>query len=433
MNTYHTHTFPNGLKLLTIPTGGVASVTVLVMVGAGSRYETKKINGLAHFLEHMAFKGSKKRPTALAISSAIDGIGGEFNAFTGKDHTGFYIKARAVHLPLLVDVLSDMILNPILEPAEIEREKGVIIEEIHMYEDTPMRHIGDIYEELLYGNTPLGWNTAGKPEIIRSIKRDNFVTYIDGLYRPNNAVMVVAGGIGEKTSAIRHQPSDIVDLVEKSLKDWKKDATWQWEKQSDTQIKAGVKVKYKNTQQAHMALGVRAYPLGHPKRFALSVLSVILGGGMSSRLFIEVRERRALAYYVHTNVEQYLDVGNLVTQAGVDVTRIDDAIKVISTQYQGVALKSMEISQPELRKAKEYLKGRLTLELEDSRSVAGFYGTQEILKRAVLTPEEVMQKTESVTLEQIYDVAKDIFRPEKLNLAIIGPFKDEVRFKNLLK
>ncbi|HCM38222.1 MAG: Processing protease [Candidatus Gottesmanbacteria bacterium GW2011_GWB1_43_11] len=426
MYSFHRHTLKNKLELLTIPMPQVESATVMVMVGAGSRYESKKINGLAHFLEHMAFKGSKKRPSSLLISSTIDAIGGEFNAFTGKDHTGFYVKARSEHIPLVVDVLSDMILNPLLKEEEIEREKGVIIEEIHMYEDTPMRHIGDVYEGLLYGDTPLGWDTAGKPEIIRAIARKDFVTYMDGLYRPNNAVMVIAGQVGSSQSAVR-------SLIDKSLQGWKKDKLWQWKKQSDKQDQPQVKVKYKNTEQAHLALGVRAYNLSDPRRFALSVLTTIMGGGMSSRLFIEVRERRGLAYYVHANAEQYLDVGNFVTQAGVDVARIDEAIRVILDQYWGIANGNYLISSEELTKAKEYLKGRLTLELEDSRSVAGFYATQEILKRQILTPDEVIAKTEAVTKDEVVAVAREIFVEKHLNLAVIGPYKEEVRFRKLLE
>lgn len=431
MNSYSTHTYQNGLKLITIPMPGVKSATVMVLVGAGSRYETKNINGLSHFLEHMAFKGTKKRPSALIISSTIDSIGGEFNAFTGKDHTGFYVKSAATHVPLVVDVLSDMILNPLLNQEEIEREKGVIIEEIHMYEDTPMRSIGDIYEELMYGDTPLGWDTAGKPEIIRSIQRQHFVDYMDAYYRPNNAVMIVAGGIGQNSE--HKSQNSIVDFVGEKLQDWKKHDTQHFLAQSDKQAKPQVKVKYKNTEQAHLSLGVRAYKIDHPKKYALSVLSAILGGGMSSRLFIEVRERRGLAYYVRSDASHYADVGNFVTQAGIDVKRIDDAINVIKEQYFGIVTGKLKIKSEELTKAKEYLKGRLTLDLEDSRDVAGFYGTQEILKRKIRTADEVMKKTDTVTLDEVHEVAREIFVQNHLNLAIIGPYKEEERFRKLLE
>ena len=407
----------------------------MVMVGAGSRYEQKKINGLSHFLEHMAFKGTKKRPSSLIISSTIDAIGGEFNAFTSKDHTGFYIKAAANHVPLLVDVLSDMLLHSLFKPEEIEREKGVIIEEINMYEDTPIRHIGDIYEELLYGDHSLGWNIAGKADVIRSITRANFKTYMDGLYRPNNTVMIVAGGISSGESRKGKGESTekkITELVEQHLGTWEKKKIWDWDKNLDTQKAPRVKLEFKQTEQAHIALGVRAYPLGHPKEYALAVLAAILGGGMSSRLFIQVRERRGLAYYVRSDAEHYLDTGGFTTQAGVDVNRIDDAIKVIISECFALSSGVNPLEQKELTKAKEYLKGRLTLELEDSRSVAGLYATQEVLQRKMLSPDEIIKKIEAVTIADVLNVAKDIFHHQKLNLAIIGPYKDQGRFEKLL-
>ena len=429
MNDFQKSTLINGLTLITIPMPGLSSVTAMLIVGAGSRYETKKINGLSHFLEHMAFKGSKKRPTAQEISGTIDAIGGEFNAFTGKDHTGFYIKARAKHLELLLDVISDMVLNPLLKEEEIEREKGVITEEINMYKDTPMRHIGDVFEGLLFGDVPLGWDTAGEPDIIKAIKRENFVTYLDGLYRPNNAVIVIAGGIGEKSSAISHQPSD---LVGKYFSDWKKGDTWQFDKVSDKQARPQIKIEFKDTQQAHISFGVRGCSFNHPQKYASQVLNNILGGGMSSRLFIQVRERRGLAYYVHTGAEHYHETGVFVTQSGVDTTRIDQAISVIRDEFFGLANGKFPITPEELKKAKEYMTGRLTLEFEDSRAVAGYFGSQEILKREILTPRQYFAKINEVTEDQVVVVAKDIFRPEKLNLAIIGPYKDDQKFEKLL-
>jgi predicted Zn-dependent peptidase len=405
---------------------GVKSVTVMVMVGAGSRYESKKINGLSHFLEHMAFKGTEKRPSSLAISSTIDAIGGEFNAFTSKDHTGFYIKAAADHVGLLVDVLADMLLHSLFKTEEIEREKGVIIEEINMYRDMPIRHIGDIYEELLYGDHPLGWNIAGLPEIIRTITREDFMTYMKGLYRPNNTVVVIAGGIAGQEAAMK-------SLVQTHLGAWEKADIWPWEKNSMSQTKPRVRVDFKDTEQAHLAIGVPAYPLGDEREYAISVLSAILGGGMSSRLFIQVRERRGLAYYVNSSIEHYLDRGGFTSQAGVDVKRIDDAISVIVAEYFGLAEGKFPITDEELKKGKEYLKGRLTLELEDSRAVGGLYSTQEILLREVKTPEEIIAKTEAVTLEDIMKIARDIFKKDQLNLAIIGPYKEPERFEKLLE
>lgn len=425
---YKKQTFPNNLRLITIPMPGVASVTVLLMVGAGSRYEEKNINGLSHFLEHMAFKGTKTRPNALAISSIIDGIGGEFNAFTSKDHTGYYIKAASQHLSLQVDVLSDMLLNSKFDATEIEKERGVIIEEINMYEDTPMRKVGDIYENLLYGDTKLGRDISGRKEVIKSVKREDFTGYIDRFYGPANTLVAVAGGVGRGT---KWSEEKIYELVSQYLGNWESKKVTKPDKTVDGQKEPHVLVKYKDTQQAHLCLGFRSYHLTHPGRYRLGVLTAILGGGMSSRLFIEVRERRGLAYYVRSANEQYTDVGNFVTQAGVDVVRIDDAIKVMLDEFVKVTLNS--ITAGELVKAKEYLKGRFILELEDSRNVAALFSSEELLEDDIKTPEDIIKEIDSVTLEDVTAVANDIFKEETLNLAVIGPYKDEERFGKLLK
>lgn len=418
----------NGLRLIFVPVPNLASVTVLILVGAGSRFEKREISGLSHFLEHMAFKGTHRRPTALEISSEIEGIGGEFNAYTSKDQTGFYIKAASKHLPILVDVLSDMLLNSKFEPAEIDRERGVIIEEINLYEDTPSRKIEEVYEELLYGDSPLGWDVAGKKETIRQIKREDFLDYIKGLYAPENTVVIVAGGI-------HHQSSIIHDLIEKWLGSWQNKKTWHFKEESDKQDRPIAKIVYKKTEQAHLALGVRGFNLFHPDRYTLAVLSTILGGGMSSRLFIQVRERRGLAYYVYALIEHYADVGHFVTRAGVDLHKMEEAIRVILAEYQKLQAPSskFKIATEELIKAKELLKGRLILELEDSRFIASIFGTSEILEGKVRTPEEIVAKIDEVTLENLERVAKNIFRPEKLNLAVIGPFKDGQKFEKLLR
>jgi len=434
---YQKHTLKNGLRLITVPMPSVESVTVLILIGVGSRYEEKKINGISHFLEHMAFKGTQKRPTALAIASTIDGIGGEFNAFTSKDHTGYYIKAAKKHLPLLVDVLSDMLLDSKFDPVEIEKEKGVIIEEINMYEDTPMRKVSDIYENLLYGDTKLGRDISGDKDVIRAVKRENFLDYIDRFYGPANTVITIAGGIDNQASKLqrhkeaKNRESKTIKSVEEYLGNWKRKKPLEPELVDDKQEEPAVLVHFKDTKQAHLCIGVRGYHLTHPDRFKLAVLTNVLGGGMSSRLFIEVRERRGLAYYVRSSNEQYKEVGNFVTQAGVDVDRIDDAIKVILEEF--IKIVAGNIQYEELTKAKENLKGKLTLELEDSRSVASLFATTELLEGKIKTPEEIFAQVDAVTIDDVAAVAKDIFRQNTLNLAVIGPFKEESRFIRLLK
>lgn len=419
---YQIDTLKNGLRLLSIPMPAVKSVTMLILVAIGSRFEEKEINGISHFLEHMAFKGTQKRPTALDIATTIDGIGGEFNAFTSKDNTGYYIKAASKHLPLLFDVLSDMLLHSKFDSEEIEREKGVIIEEINMYEDTPMRKVGDLYENLLYGDTKLGRDISGLREVIRSIKREDFINYLNRFYTPSNTLVVVAGGLGKNSNK---------KMTEDYLGSWPKKKVKKADSFRDEQKKPALLVKYKDTKQAHLCLGVRSYNLSHPDRYKLGVLTNILGGGMSSRLFIEVRERRGLAYYIRSSNEMYFDVGNFVTQAGVDVSRIDDAIRVILDQFN--RLKSEKVSQKELVKAKENLKGKLILELEDSRNVAGMLATSLLLEGKARTPEEIIKEVDKVSVDEIEKTARDIFKEETLNLAVIGPYKEKERFQKLLK
>lgn len=416
-------TLKNGLRLLTIPMPGFESATVLVMVGAGSRYEKRNNSGISHFLEHMAFKGTKKRPSALDIANLIDGMGGEFNAYTGKETTGYYIKSAAANIELSIDVLSDMLQNSLLDPKEIEKEKGVIIEELNLYEDTPVRKIGDIYEELLYGDTPLGWDIGGSKDVIRKITHQDFVEYMKSLYSADNITVVVAGGVETKK---------MTKLIEKYFGQMPSFKTLKAEGVKEKQSKPAVKIRHKKTEQVHIALGVRTVPLAHPDRYALDVLASMLGGGMSSRLFTEVREKRGLAYYVRTHADQYVDCGSLVTMAGVDAKRVEEAIKVIIDEYLIVASEKGNIMPDELKKAKEYLKGHMVLELEDSRSVANFYAAQELLENKIDNPIEVLKKIDAVTEEQIKNVAQKYLNLP-LNLAIIGDFKESGKFEKLLK
>jgi predicted Zn-dependent peptidase len=421
---YNRKVLSNGLRVITIPMPSFESATSLVMVGAGSRYETKKNNGISHFLEHMAFKGTQKRPSAIDISGLIDGIGGEFNAFTGKEVTGYYIKSAVSHVDLCLDVLSDMLQNSKLDQTEIDKEKGVILEEMNLYEDTPSRNIGDVYEKLLYGDTPMGWDTIGEKDVIRSIAREDFKKYMQSLYSADNITVVVAGGINENKAT---------ELVEKYFGKMSKFDTLRYLKVLEKQEKSKIFVKEKKTEQVHIALGFRTVPLNHPDHYTLSVLSAILGGGMSSRLFHEVREKRGLAYYVRTTSEQYRDVGNLVSTAGLDPKRVEEGIKVIVEEYAKFANGKAGISPEELTKAKEFLKGHFVLELEDSRSVAGFYSQQEILEEKIENPDEVMAKIDKVTVADVEKSAEKYFKENSLNLAVIGNFTSGQNFENLLK
>lgn len=413
---------PNGLRVLVIPMPSFESATVMVMVGAGSRYENKKNSGISHFLEHMAFKGTKTRPSAMDIAGIIDGIGGEFNAFTSKETTGYYIKAQTTHVETSLNILADMLTNSLLDPKEIEKEKGVIVEEINMYEDTPMRNLGDVYEGLLYGDTPMGWDTAGTKEVVQSVNRQDFVDYMQSLYSPHNMTVIVAGGVNGNTE----------ELVSKYFGPMSRFDTITAPKVQDTQDKPAVFIKHKKTEQVHIALGVRTVGLDHPDEDALEVLAGILGGGMSSRLFNEVREKRGLAYYVRTSSDNYTDCGTLVTTAGVDKNRTADAIKVILEELRKIK-KPGAISREELIKAKEYIKGHFVLDLEDSRSVADYYAHQELLQEKLTNPEETLRKIDAVTIEDVERVANKYLVSSTLNLAIIGNFEDKKQFEDLLE
>jgi len=412
-----THQLDNGLKVIFVDTRAFSTLTTLLLIGAGSRYENEKNNGIAHFFEHMAFKGSKKYPNSFLIASAIEGIGGVFNAFTGKDFTGYWIKATNEHFNSIIDVTSDMVTQPLLDEKEIEREKGVIIEELNLYEDTPYRKIGEVFENLLYKGNSLGYDIIGTKSNIRSFDRKTFTDYIRNLYQPNNAVFVVAGGLGNKEK-------DYLKLIQEKFSHWtSKYHLGGYEKIIENQNQLQIQIKNKKTEQAHFCLGYRTFSFFDERKYALNLLSIILGGGMSSRLFIQVRERRGLCYYISTGREYYSDTGNIVTQAGIvnDLPKIKEAIKVILQEQQKIV--QGELTDEELVKAKELIKGRLLINMEDSSNVANFFANKYLLENQIITPEEIIKKVEKVTKSDIQQLAQEIFLTKNLNFALIGPFE----------
>lgn len=416
---------PNNLRLICVPMPSSESSTMVVWVRTGSRFENKKILGISHFLEHMVFKGSKKRPSARAISEVVDGFGGEFNAGTSKEWTNFYIKARNEKMELAADVLSDMVLNPLIKEEEVEREKGTICEEIAMYEDTPVRKIGDIFENLIYKGSPLSWDVSGTKESVRGIKRSDFVLYRSLHYYPENMLITVAGGIPEEKAA---------DIVENSFSSLEKSGKVP-KKPSDhiSQSKPETLLKYKKTDQTHIIIGFKGAGYGADSRYIESVLSIVLGGGMSSRLFLEVREKRGLAYSIRTMGDHNFDCGYLGAYGGIRTDKAGEAVKVILGEFYDLSSKRKKISKNELLKAKEFLKGHLALSLEDSEGVCEFFGLEELYLGKGRIPKDVYDKVDKVTVEDIYTLAGDFFKPEKLNLAVIGPFKDQSYFGKLLK
>ncbi|HUV72457.1 MAG TPA: pitrilysin family protein [Clostridia bacterium] len=422
LSDYTRFELPNSLRVINVPLPGISSATVLVLVGAGSRYEQENKAGLSHFLEHMIFKGTKKRPTTFDISSAVDSVGGENNAFTGKNYTGYYIKVNSEHLPLAFDVLSDTLQNSLFLKEEIERERGAIIEEINMYEDTPMYKIDDVFYQLMFDGSPLGWLTTGTKKTVAAIQRQDFLDYGKRFYQGSDMVLVVAGNTKLK---------EIKALAEKFFGPFARGKKEEFVPFEEEQKKPRVKVEFKKTDQAHLYLGFPAFTFFDPDKEALDVLSAILGGGMSSRLFIQVRERRGLAYYVTATTDYYSDTGLVAARAGLNLNKIDEAIKVILEEFG--KLKNKDVSKKELDKAKEFIKGRTTLSLENSRATAGWYAERELLKGRVETPSEAFAKIDKVTLDDVQKVAERLFKPEKRNLAIIGPFEDKEKFLPLLE
>ncbi|MDX6401716.1 MAG: hypothetical protein QOF27_2322 [Gaiellaceae bacterium] len=421
MSTYNLERLDNGLRILTAPMDSAQSVTCAIMLAAGSRYETPDTNGIAHFAEHMFFKGTERRPTARDISMEIDAIGGEFNAFTGKEYTGYYVKCAAESRDVALDVLVDMLRNSKFDADEIEREKGVIIEEMNMYYDTPRDFIGGVYEELLYGDQPLGWDIIGRRETIRNAKRDTFTGYVDHWYKPSRMVLGLGGNIG----------NDLHERAQELLGDMAQAETGQAAPvKVDPHDHPHVKVHTKASDQAHICIGVHSYPLEHPDRYVLQVLATVLGGGMSSRLFTEVRERRGLAYYVYGLNHSYTDAGTLYAQAGVDINRIDDAVSTVAAELQKIATEP--VPSDELEKAKSFAKGRFVLQLESPQGLIMFGLRREVLESRTPDPEEILEGIGKVTAEDVSRVAQDVIAKQGLSLAVIGPFDDPARFEKLL-
>ncbi|MBI4130008.1 insulinase family protein [Candidatus Roizmanbacteria bacterium] len=408
----------NNLRVLTIPMD-TASVTVLLLIGAGSRYEEKEEGGISHFLEHMAFKGTKKRPVTRMIAQEIEGMGGVFNAYTAKEYTGYWMKAQSKHMPKMLDILSDMLLSSLYKTEEINREKGVIIEEINMYEDSPIRKVGEVYEYLLYDDTPLGRDIAGTKGTVSSFTRRNFLSYMQKLYAPGNAVLVLAGG----------GVTDSKSLAEKFFGSWQNHEVTSYEKAVDVQSKPASRIVTKKTEQTHLCVGVRAFSRNDPRRYILNLLTVILGGGMSSRLFTEVRERRGLAYYVKSDVDRFHDVGYFVTQAGVETKKMEEATKVILEEYKKIQSSKFKVQNTELKRAKEYVKGNFILSLEDSQAVATVFANSALLEDKIRTPQQILDGIDKVTVSEVTELARELFVPERLNFAAIGPFEKGIEKK----
>jgi len=421
MPVFERRTLGNGLRVLTAPLDHAQSVACFVMLAAGSRYERAENRGIAHFAEHMFFKGTERRPTSRDLTTIVDGIGGEFNAFTSKEYTGYYVRCAADDRDTALDVLLDMLRHSKFDPDEIEREKGVILEEMNMYVDTPRDHIGTIYETLIFGDNPLGWETLGTKETIRGATRDTFLDYLEEWYTPERMVVGVSGKVGD----------GLDPMLEELLGDLSANGRRE-PAPAEPQRDDGpyVAVQHKQADQAHLILGVPSYPIEHPDRYALQLLATVLGGGMSSRLFIEVRERRGLAYYVHGLNHSYTDAGSLYAQAGVDLTRIDEAIAVITEEFERMA--SERVPDDELEKARSLAKGRFVLQTESPQGLIMYGLRREVLEGQATEPEELLAALDAVTVDDVQRVAQELIDRKRFHLAVIGPFEDEERFRAAL-
>ncbi|MFH0814832.1 MAG: pitrilysin family protein [Candidatus Falkowbacteria bacterium] len=423
LSKYKLKKYSNGLRLITVPMKGTEAATIFFFFEVGSRYEPDNLTGAAHFIEHMMFKGTKKRPTTLMISKELDRVGAEFNAMTSKDFTGYYVKINHEKLALGCEVLSDMILNSVFDEKELEREKGVIIEEINMYHDNPLMYIEDRIETLIYRGSTLAREIAGDKNILRQIGCADLLNFKNAYYSPHRTVVVVAGKV----------PRDVECLIKKYyLKHFGKnigDGSG-FEKFVPTQKHPRVDLMFKQTDQVQLALGFLGPGYDSKKLEAANLLAVILGGNMSSRLFIQVRERRGLAYFVRCAMDPYQDIGAMIVRAGLDRGRVDEALDVILSEL--AKIKKYGVAVKELKDAKEFLRGKILLSIEDSSDVAGWFGKQTLLLKKTMTPQEKIARLMKVRPSEIKKMANEIFDKKCLNLAIIGPYKDKKKFQKIL-
>lgn len=421
----------SGLRVVLKPIEGAKSVTTLVMVGVGSRHESKDKNGISHFVEHMVFKGTEKFPTALDLSAAVDGIGAEFNAFTGKEYTGFYVKSTSAHLDLALEVLTDMLYTPKLRNADIEREKGVIVEEINMYNDLPQHKVGEIFDATMYGDYGLGRRIDGTREAVTSFTKKDFQNHMNTWYGADNTVVVIAGDAALMRDTDR-LIAKIATYFDKGLDYGKTISEKVLGFAEHGEIQTVVEMK--KSDQAHFVLGFPSFHLTHPMRYAQSLLQIIVGGNMSSRLFTEVREKRGLCYYVRADVDRYKDTGAFAASAGVDVTRVDEAIKATLAVFGDVKADGRhKITDIEVERAKEYLSGSLTLSMEGTKSVAQYWAQRVLADDEIISPRKVLEKLRAVTRQEIVEAAQLIFNPDKMIFSLVGPFEDKGSFDRLLK
>ena len=422
MSLIHNNTvLDNGLRVLTTTMPQTYSVSMAIFVGAGSRYESDETAGSTHFLEHLLFKGTKSWPKAQDISEAIEGVGGVMNASTDREITIYWCKVAKPHFKKALSILVDMVVNPLLDSDEMEKERQVILEELRMSNDYPSHRVDLLIDEMLWPNQPMGRDVGGTAESVTGITRENLVDLMHFQYSPPNVVVSVAGSVSH---------DEVLDELKPPVVHWKPRKTGAWSPVKLEQEESALRIEYRKSEQAHLCVGLPGLALDHPDRYALNLVNIMLGEGMSSRLFLEVREKQGLAYDVHSSLSQYLDCGSLVVYCGSEPSRSTKALRAIMGQLSGIC---EGFTERELDRAREYSKGRIMLRMEDTRSVVMWQGGQEMLLNRVSTIDDVVKAIDSVTLDDVNRVARDIVREDRLNLAIVGPFRSDRRFQKLLK
>ncbi|MEA3345602.1 MAG: pitrilysin family protein [Chloroflexota bacterium] len=418
---YERTVLDNGLRVLTVPMPHMHSVSMAFFIGLGSRCETDDNGGAAHFIEHMLFKGTDKYPTARDLAEEIEGVGGVFNGGTGREMTLYWAKVAQFHLSVALDVLLDMLRHPRFDPVELEKERQVIIEEINSSLDMPGRWVHLLLAELIWPDHPLGRSVAGTKESVASLQRDILLESMSQYYSPSNTVLVVAGSLDH---------GRLLNLITASTEDWAPVDAPTYQLAVDSQREPQVRLGERDTEQAHLGISAPGLPREHPDRFVLLLMNAILGEGMSSRLFQEIRERRGLAYEIGSSVSTLQDTGAITVYAGVNPERTPTTLQAILAEWD--KLRQTPVTPKELRRAKEFVKGRLALQMEDTFNVAAWVGRQELLTERILSVDEVMKKIEVVEPDDIQRLAQHLFRTEKINCAVVGPFSDDEIFREVV-
>tara|TARA_B100000949_G_scaffold78866_1_gene70331 strand:- start:2225 stop:3487 length:1263 start_codon:yes stop_codon:yes gene_type:complete len=406
---YQSSVLDNKLRVLTSTMAHTQSISMVICVGAGSRYESDELAGVSHFIEHLPFKGTESWPTARAVSEAIEGVGGVMNASTDREMTVFWCKVARLHYKTAFAVLMDMVLNSRLDPEEVEKEREVIQEELRMTYDQPSYRVDLLIDEAMWPDQAMGRDVGGTLETVADIQQKDIREYMHQQYNPANTVVAVAGNVTHE---------EVVGMLAETTRDWKPLESLDWELATDNVEGPLVKVERRHSDQTHLCLGVPGLSLTHPDRYAFNLMNTILGDGMSSRLFLNLREEQGLAYDVHSSSSNYRDTGALVVYCGVEPSKTNDAVKTIVKEFQGM---HQAPSEQELNKAREYSKGRLLLRMEDTRAVASWLGAQELLQDSVRTPEEVVESLDAVTPADIARMAKNFLNDDKMRLAVVGP------------